>query len=83
MMTVNEKTDIKSLLPDELRVMLAESGQPAYRARQLFSWLASGCGDWGEMTNLPASLRKQLSERCHLYAPEAMKKLVSAEDGTA
>ena len=82
MMTVNEKTDIKSLLPDELRVMLAESGQPAYRARQLFSWLASGCGDWGEMTNLPASLRKQLSERCHLYAPEAMKKLVSAEDGT-
>ena len=82
MMTINEKTDIKSLLPEELKLLLSELGQPAYRAKQLFAWLSSGCGRWDEMTNLPAQLRSQLAEHCHLYAPEVMKKLVSQQDGT-
>ena len=82
MITVNKKTDIKSLLPEELKELLKAFGQPAYRAKQLFSWLSSGCGSWEEMTNLPAGLRSQLSEQCHLYAPRTMKKLVSEQDGT-
>ena len=82
MITVNKKTDIKSLLPEELKELMKAFGQPAYRAKQLFSWLSSGCGSWEEMTNLPAGLRSQLSEQCHLYAPRTMKKLVSEQDGT-
>ena len=82
MMTVNDKVDIKSLTPEELGALLKQMGQPAYRAKQVFSWLASGCSHWEEMTNLPQSLRGQLAERCHLYAPTVMRKQVSQEDGT-
>ena len=82
MITLHDKIDIKSLTPPELAELLKEMGQPAYRAKQLFGWLAQGCGDWDEMTNLPRALRASRSERCHLYAPEPMRKLVSAQDGT-
>jgi len=82
MMTINDKIDIKALLPEELRALLTEMGQPAYRAKQIFSWLTSGCGEWADMTNLPAALRTSLEQQCHLYAPEVMRKLVSAQDGT-
>ena len=32
---------IKSLLPEELTALVKEHGQPAYRAGQLFSWMAA------------------------------------------
>ena len=82
MITVQDKIDIKSLTPPELTEVLSGLGQPAYRSGQVFSWLSRGCGDWDSMTNLPASLRSSLAERCHLYAPRPMRKLVSAQDGT-
>ena len=82
MITCNDRIDIKSLTPEELRDLLSELGQPVFRAKQLFSWLSRGCGDWDAMTNLPKALRAVLRERCHLYAPEVMRKLVSAQDGT-
>ena len=70
------------MLPDELAEYLRSLGQPAYRAKQLFGWLSSGCGSWDEMTNLPLSLRRELAERCILSAPCVLKKQQSAEDGT-
>lgn len=82
MRKINQKTDIKSLLPEEMKELLTGMGQPSYRAKQLFSWLASGCGSWDEMTNLPASLREKLAGECHLSAPKVLRKQVSAEDGT-
>jgi len=35
-------------------------GQPSYRARQVWEWLARGAGSFEEMTNLPAGLRSDL-----------------------
>ncbi len=81
-MLINEKIDIKSLTVEELSALLGEMGQPAYRAKQIFAWLSSGCGSWDEMTNLPKTLRAALSERCHIYAPKPVRTLVSAIDGT-
>ena len=77
-----EKIDIKSMLPDELAAYLRSLGQPAYRAKQLFRWFSAGCGSWDEMSNLPRSLRQELSERCTLSAPRVLRKQQSAEDGT-
>ena len=82
MFEINGKIDIKSLLPEEIDALLKEMGQPLYRAGQLFSWFARGCGDWGQMTDLPKSLRSALDERCHLYAPGVMRRQESSEDGT-
>ena len=82
MIQINDKTDIKSLLPEELEALLREMGQPAYRTKQIFSWLSAGCGDWDEMTNLPKSLRSSLAEQCHLHAPSVLRCQESAQDGT-
>jgi 23S rRNA (adenine2503-C2)-methyltransferase len=39
------------------------SGQPSYRARQVWEWTARGAASYDEMTNIPASLRAALAER--------------------
>ncbi|MBR6114925.1 MAG: 23S rRNA (adenine(2503)-C(2))-methyltransferase RlmN [Oscillospiraceae bacterium] len=82
MNTVNDKIDIKSLTLEELGALMKELGEPAFRARQIFTWLSAGCGGWDEMTNLPKALREKLRERCHLYAPGVLREQISAEDGT-
>lgn len=82
MTEINEKIDIKSLLPAELAALLKEMGEPAYRSKQIFSWLQKGCGSFEEMSNIPASLRHKLSERCHLYAPTVSRRQTSQLDGT-
>lgn len=82
MKTINDKIDIKSLTPGELAELMASMGQPGYRAKQIFHRLASGCGSWDEMSELPKDLRARLAEKCHLYAPEVLQKHVSALDGT-
>ena len=50
--------------PGQLEALVAEAGEPPYRARQLAHWLdRRRQPDPGAMTNLPRSLRTRLSER--------------------
>jgi 23S rRNA (adenine2503-C2)-methyltransferase len=50
--------------PGQLAALVAEAGEPPYRARQLSHWLdGRRQPDPGAMTNLPRSLRARLSER--------------------
>lgn len=77
-----DKIDIKSLLPDELEAAMAEIGEPKYRAKQIFAWLARGARAFDEMTDLPLALRAKLDERFFRYAPKLLRKQVSEEDGT-
>ena len=46
-----------------LDATLAELGQPAFRARQVWRWTATGAPGYDAMTDLPAALRAQLAER--------------------
>ena len=78
----NDRIDIKSLTPGELALLFKELGQPSYRAGQVFSRFAAGCGSWDELTSLPKTLRTRLDGMCRLYAPEPVRKLVSETDGT-
>ena len=78
----NEKIDIKSLLPEELTELLAEMGEPRYRAKQVFSWLSRDVGSFAEMTDLSKPLRAALEEKCCLYSPKVLRKQVSKVDGT-
>ncbi|MBQ9534994.1 MAG: 23S rRNA (adenine(2503)-C(2))-methyltransferase RlmN [Clostridia bacterium] len=78
---MSEKKCIKSLLPAELEAEMLSLGQPRYRAGQIFKWLHLGVRSFGEMSDLPRSLREQLSESYLITAPEILRKQVSS-DGT-
>lgn len=76
------KADIKSMIPEELKDVLAALSQPGYRAGQIFTWLSSGARSFGEMTNLPKPLRKTLEERFYIANVEIVRKFESHLDET-
>ena len=74
--------DIKSMSLQEVGDLLQSMGQPAYRAKQVFTWLHKGARSFSEMTNLPKPLRDQLAQTCILTPPKVARKQVSRLDGT-
>ena len=74
--------NIKSQTLPELTATLKELGQPAFRGKQVYTWLHKGVRSYEEMTNLPKSLRDVLSEKYPIYAPEVVRKQESKKDGT-
>ncbi len=77
-----QKTDIKSMNESELSAFLADTGEPAFRATQLFKWLQSGVSDFDLMTDIPKKLRDKLKETCYIADVKIVKRLKSAADGT-
>ena len=75
-------TEIKSCSREELRVLLSELHQPAFREKQVFQWLHRGVESFDEMSNLPKALREALKEHCTLTVPTVARKQVSQLDGT-
>jgi 23S rRNA (adenine2503-C2)-methyltransferase len=57
-------------------------GQPAFRAKQVYSWLHKGVRTYNEMTNLPQNLRQELEEKYPFCPPEVVRKQESQRDGT-
>ena len=74
--------DLKSMTPEELSEALSRMGEPSFRGRQLFQWLARGAKSFDEMSNLPKSLRDKLRENAVLSPPGIARKQVSQLDGT-
>lgn len=74
--------NLKSLTLPELSQKLKDMGQPAFRAKQVFTWLHKGVRSYDEMTNLPQTLRQTLAEQYPIKAPEVVRKQESARDGT-
>ena len=67
---------------------MKETGQPAYRAVQIFEWLhqrfpnSAGEGfSFAGMNNLPAGLRAELEKQCYI-TPVNIEKELRAKDGT-
>ncbi len=80
---MEERLDIKSLYKEELKLLLKELGQPAFRAKQVFEWLHGKLAySYEAMTNLPRELRETLKETYPLTCLEEVDSLHSAEDGT-
>ena len=74
--------NLKNLTQPELAGILKELGQPAFRAKQVYTWLHKGVRSYDEMTNLPKGLRDQLSENYPINAPKVVRKQESQKDGT-
>src|SRR5947207_10963960 len=55
--------------------------KPAYRARQVWEWTARGASGYGEMTNLPSSLRGELEASVPFSTLELVDE-AHASDGT-
>ena len=74
--------NLKSMTQPEIGAVLKELGQPAFRAKQVYSWLHKGVRSYDEMTNLPKGLRDVLSEKYPIHPPKVVRKQESARDGT-
>ena len=73
---------IKSMTLTEMNVLFKELGQPAFRAKQVYTWLHKGVRSYEEMTNLPKAFRQMLEEKFPIHAPEVVRKQESQRDGT-
>ena len=74
---------MKSLTLPELKDEMAELGEKAFRAEQLYQWLhVKLARSFDEMTNLSKGLREKLSEGYTLTALEAVQVQESKLDGT-
>jgi 23S rRNA (adenine2503-C2)-methyltransferase len=60
---------------------LAASGQPAFRARQVWEWAAKGVSGYEQMTNLPGPLREWLGENVP-FSSLGLREQRIASDGT-
>ena len=76
-----EKTQLLGMTPDELAAYLKALGQPAFRAKQVFSWLHQGAA-FEQMSNLPKALREQLMETCDDVPMELYGVFPSQKDDT-
>lgn len=76
------KQDLKSMNYEEIAAALKEMGEPAFRAKQVFTWLHRGVRGFDEMTDLPKQLRQKLEDRYFITVPQIVRKQQSAKDGT-
>jgi 23S rRNA (adenine2503-C2)-methyltransferase len=61
--------------------VLAASGEPKYRASQVWEWVARGVSTYDEMTNLPAALRGRLEADLPL-STLSVRAEARSDDGT-
>ncbi len=76
------KENLKSRTLQELTELLKGLGQPAFRAKQVYTWLHKGVTAYDQMTNLPQSLRNTLEEKYPICPPQVVRKQESQKDGT-
>lgn len=74
--------NLKSMTQPEIGAVLKELAQPAFRAKQVYTWLHKGVRSYEEMTNLPKALRDVLAEKYPICAPKVVRKQESQRDGT-
>ena len=74
--------NIKSMTLPEVTAALKELGQPAFRGKQVYTWLHKGVRSYEEMTNLSKNLREELAAKYPIQAPKVVRKQESQKDGT-
>src|SRR4051812_36153438 len=76
------KPSLIGMSMDELRALVKDLGEPAFRAEQLHQWLYVHCvRDFEQMTNLKRTFKDKLSEQFQIGSLTIAEKEVS-QDGT-
>ncbi len=74
--------DLRAMGEPELAALVAELGEPAYRAQQIFRWVHQrAVRSIDEMTDLPKALRERLTARAHVSALSIVR-VERSRDGT-
>ena len=76
------KTDLKSMTLAQMQAELRALGEPAFRAKQVFTWLHRGAESFSEMTNLSKPLREKLDGLYTITVPRVARAQRSQKDGT-
>ncbi len=72
--------DIRSLTQGDIKDLVAELKQPAFRAKQISEWLFDkSAQSFDEMTNIPKTLREQLAERYAFNTPVEVARQISRD----
>lgn len=72
--------EIRTFTKERLEAVVADLGQPRFRAKQLYEWLhGHRVSSYSQMTNLPKALREKLEERFPLFEPTVLDKRISAD----
>ncbi len=78
-----EKKDICSYTYEELQEEVENLQEKSFRAKQIYQWLHVKLADsFDEMTNLPAALRKRLSEEYEIAKVKMLERQISSVDPT-
>ncbi len=76
------RSDLLSLLPDELETLAQHLGADPYRGRQLATWLfKKGVYDFQAMSNLSREFRARLAEETFVGVPE-VERVLPSRDGS-
>lgn len=78
---MENKPDILGMTEEECGEFAASLGEKRFRGAQLYSWMQKGI-PLDEMSNLPKSLREQISANADYKLPTIVKRQVSKIDGT-
>ncbi len=77
------KTDILSLLPEQLADAVQAMGAPKFRAKQIFRQMhVKRVFDFAKMTELSKQFQAELQERFYINLPKIEKRLDSCTDDT-
>ena len=83
MMESGEKINLYDLDYGELTALVADLGEPSFRAQQLWTWMYRHfAADFHEMTTLPKSLREKLSGMATLSVLNPIDEVHSADGQT-
>ena len=64
-----------------LETTLADAGEPAFRAKQVWEWTARGAAGYDAMTNVPAALRERLAAEVP-FSALTLAHQAESRDGT-
>ena len=78
---MEDKRILLDMTMDELKMYLMSLGQPAFRAKQVFTWLHKGAS-FENMRNLPQTLRDQMAQECYDLPMSLHASFPSQKDDT-
>ena len=67
-------TDLKSMSLQEMTEALKALGQPAFRGKQVFTWLHKGATSFDDSTHLPKAFPDRLKTVYFLTVPRVAQK---------